>query len=180
MRLDRAQAVNPYEYLPSVPVFSVTSEDVRDGETVPLTHVHGSAGGDDTSPALSWSGFPASTAGFAVTCYDPDVPNVGGWWHWLLLDLPLSVTSLPRAAGHHDGSGLPAGAVQLRTSYGTRGYGGCAPPPGDRPHRYFFAVHALDVPSLGVDPDASPAVGSFMITAHEVARALVVPVFARS
>jgi hypothetical protein len=74
---------------------------------------------------------------------------------------------------------LPAGAVQLVTSYGTRGYGGCAPPPADRPHRYFFAVHALDVPTLGVDADATPAVGSFMITAHEVARALIVPVFAR-
>jgi len=179
MNLDRPVAVNPYAYLPSVPGFTVTSEDVRDGETVPLTHVHGSAGGEDVSPQLSWSGFPAETAGFAVTCYDPDVPNVGGWWHWLLLDLPAGVTSLPRGAGWPDGAALPAGAVQLVTSYGTRGYGGCAPPPADRPHRYFFAVHALDVPTLGVDADATPAVGSFMITAHEVARALIVPVFAR-
>jgi Raf kinase inhibitor-like YbhB/YbcL family protein len=178
MKLDRPRAVNPYDYVPEVASFSVTSEDVRDGETVDRLHVHGSAGGEDVSPQLAWSGFPAETAGFAVTCYDPDVPNLSGWWHWLLLDLPVSVTSLARGAGAGAGDGLPAGAFQLRNDYGTAGYGGCAPPPGDRPHRYFFAVHALDVPTLGVDASVTPAVGSFMITAHEIARALIVPTFA--
>ncbi len=178
MRLDRPLAADPYQALPA-PAFTVSSNDVQHGEAVHLRHVHDSAQGDNVSPHLSWSGFPEQTAGFAVTCFDPDVPNVGGWWHWLLLDLPVSITSLPRGAGSADASALPSGALQLVTSYGTRGYGGCAPPPGDRAHRYFFAVHALDVPELGVPADASPAVGSFMITAHEVARALVVPVFAR-
>jgi hypothetical protein len=179
MRLDRPLAADPYDALPPVPAFVVSSDDVRHGEMVHRRHVHGSAQGENLSPQLSWSGFPEQTAGFAVTCFDPDVPNVGGWWHWLLLDLPVSTTSLPQGAGSADGAALPAGALQLTTSYGTRGYGGCAPPPGDRAHRYFFAVHALDVPALGVTDDVSPAVGSFMITAHEVARALVVPVFSR-
>ena len=178
MKLDRPHAVNPYEYLPEVPSFTLTSEDVTDGEPIDSTFVHGSADGEDVSPQLSWSGFPTETAGFAVTCYDPDVPNLSGWWHWLLLDVPASVTSLPRGAGTADGAHLPAGSFQLRTDYGTIGYGGCAPPPGDRPHRYFFVVHALDVPRLGVDSSVTPAVGSFMITAHEIARAMIVPTFA--
>jgi Raf kinase inhibitor-like YbhB/YbcL family protein len=177
MRLERSVPPSPYDFVPAVPSFTLTSDDVRDGEAVHLRHAHDSAGGENVSPQLSWSGFPEQTAGFAVTCFDPDVPNVGGWWHWLLLDVPLTVTSLPRGAGSVDGAALPAGAVQLVTSYGSAGYGGCAPPPGDRPHRYFFAVHALDVPSLEVDASASPAVGSFMVTAHEVARALLVPVY---
>jgi Raf kinase inhibitor-like YbhB/YbcL family protein len=177
MRLERSVPPSPYDFVPTVPSFTLTSDDVRDGEAVHLRHAHDSAGGQNVSPQLSWNGFPEQTAGFAITCFDPDVPNLGGWWHWLLLDLPVTVTSLPRGAGSGDGTALPAGAVQLVTSYGSAGYGGCAPPPGDRPHRYFFAVHALDVPSLGVDASASPAVGSFMVTAHEVARALIVPVY---
>jgi Raf kinase inhibitor-like YbhB/YbcL family protein len=177
MRLDRSVPASPYDFVPTVPSFTLTSDDVWDGEQVDLRHAHDSAGGANVSPQLSWSGFPAQTAGFAVTCFDPDVPNVGGWWHWLLLDLPVTTTSLPRGAGSADGAALPAGAVQLATSYGSAGYGGCAPPPGDRPHRYFFAVHALDVPSLGLDASTSPAVGSFMVTAHEVGRALLVPVY---
>ncbi len=178
MRLDRPPAPNPYDYLPSAPSFTVTSEDVRDGEPIEKFHAHASAGGQDLSPQLSWSGFPAETASFAITCYDPDVPNHSGWWHWLVVNLPASVTSLPRGAGSGDGSNLPDGAIQLRSDYGTPGYGGCAPPPGDRPHRYFFAVHALDVPTLGIDASVTPAVGSFQIIAHELARAIIVPTYA--
>jgi hypothetical protein len=45
------------------------------------------------------------------------------------------------------------GAVEH--GYGAKAYGGPAPPPGDRPHRY-VVVHALDVERLGVNEDTSP------------------------
>ncbi len=178
MQLDRREAPNPYDFLPAVPSFEVTSDDLEHGGTVPLTCVHTSANGEDVSPQLSWSGYPGQTQGFAVTCFDPDAPTGSGWWHWMLLDIPADVTSLPRGAGSADGSALPDGAWHLVNSYGTAAYGGSAPPPGDYPHKYIFAVHALDVPALGIDPSVSQEVAGFNLTAHTIARGLLVATYA--
>jgi Raf kinase inhibitor-like YbhB/YbcL family protein len=176
--LKRERPRGPYDYLPDVPSFTLTSEDISDGGVCDMCHVHTSAGGDDLSPQLSWSGFPEQTRSFAVTCFDPDAPTHSGWWHWAAVNIPASVTSLPRGAGAADGSGMPAGTVQFRTDYGTFGYGGAAPPPGDHDHRYYFAVHALDVDHLDLDPTTSPAVVGFHLTAHTLARAVLVTTFA--
>src|SRR5690606_5727287 len=99
----------------------------------------GSVGGDNVSPQLAWSGFPADTKGFVVTCFDPDAPTGSGFWHWVLVNLPATVTELPRGVAEGD----LGGAFSVRNDYGQHGYGGAAPPAGDRPHRYLFAVHAL-------------------------------------
>jgi Raf kinase inhibitor-like YbhB/YbcL family protein len=178
VKLTRNRPGGPYEHLPEVATFPVTSEDIVDGDVLSMTHVHGSAGGDDLSPQLSWSGFPEQTKSFAITCFDPDAPTHSGWWHWQVVNIPSSVTSLPRGAGAPDGSGLPAGTVQFRTDYGTAGYGGAAPPPGDHPHRYFFAVHALDVDHLDLSPDTPAAIVGFNLTAHTIARGVLVATFA--
>ena len=53
-----------------------------------------------------------------------------------------------------------------------------APPKGDRPHRYVFAVHALDVPALDVTEDMSPAFVGFSMGYHTLARAVMRPTFA--
>jgi len=177
MDLQRTPPPNPYDHLPAVPALVVTSEDLTDGGVVPLVHCHDGSGGENVSPQLSWSGFPATTRSFAVTCFDPDAPTGSGWWHWILTDLPSSVTSLPRGAGTPDGSQLPDGAVQHRTDYGSYGYQGSGPPHGDYPHRYFFAVHALDTPSLGLAADTPAAIVGFHLTAHAVARGTLVATF---
>jgi len=169
--LDRPLAPNPYDLLPKVPSFSLTSEDISEGATLPHVHVGDWAGGGNQSPHLRWSGFPANTAGFALTCYDPDAPTGSGFWHWAVANIPLSVTELPRGAGNPSGEGLPPGVVQLKNDAGTVGYVGAAPPKGDRPHRYIFAVHALDVPQLEVGPGATPAFLGFNIVFHVIARA---------
>jgi Raf kinase inhibitor-like YbhB/YbcL family protein len=157
----------------------VTSDDVAHGVQMADAQVYNSFGmsGGNVSPQLSWSGFPAQTKGFAVTCYDPDAPTGSGFWHWLVIDIPASVTSLPAGAGSADGSALPAGAFHVRNDYGTKDFGGAAPPAGDEPHRYVFAVHALDVETLGVDSNVTPAVTGFNLRFHTVARGLLVPVF---
>ncbi len=174
MNLDRPQAPDPYSLLPRTESFELTSPDFADGDALPDTH---SYGGANRSPALSWSGAPEGTKQFVVSCYDPDAPTPSGFWHWFAVGLPADVTSLAEDAGKSDGGSLPAGVAQLPNDFGTRDFGGAAPPAGDRPHRYIFAVHALDTDDLGLDPDTSPAKASFMMLGHILARATLTGTF---
>jgi Raf kinase inhibitor-like YbhB/YbcL family protein len=172
----------PYDFMPSVPAFTVESNDVADGQQMPDAQVFDGFGmtGQNISPHLRWSGFPAETKSFAVTCFDPDAPTGSGFWHLVLLDVPASVTELATGAVSGDLSGLPAGAFCVRNDYGVKAFGGAAPPQGDPPHRYVFAVHALDVDDLasqGVDSDVSPAVAGFNLRFHTIARGILTPVF---
>jgi phosphatidylethanolamine-binding protein (PEBP) family uncharacterized protein len=93
--------------------------------------------------------------------------------------VPASVTELPTGAASGDLSGLPRGAFCVRNDYGAKAFGGAAPPQGET-HRYVFAVHALDLPSLaaeGIDSDVSPAVAGFNLRFHTIARGMIIPVF---
>ncbi len=169
----------PYDFMPAVPSFELRSDDVADGRMMSDDQVYNGFGmsGRNISPSLSWSGFPEQTRSFAVTCYDPDAPTGSGFWHWVLLGIPASVTSLPAGAGSADGSRLPKGAFHVRNDYGTKDFGGAAPPAGDPPHRYVFAVHALDVENLDVNDEVTPAVAGFNLRFHTIARALLIPVY---
>jgi len=172
--LDRPPTPDPYPLLPAAASFTVTSADVRDGE--PMADLFSYEGGN-LSPQLSWSGFPAETLGFVVTCFDPDAPTPSGFWHWVVAGLDAATTELPRGAGAEGGADLPKGAFQIRNDMGGAGYMGAAPPPGDQLHRYFFVVHAIDVAALDVDDTVTPAVVSFNLAFHTLARAQIVPTY---
>jgi Raf kinase inhibitor-like YbhB/YbcL family protein len=178
---ETGRAPLPYDFLPPVPELTVTSDDIEQGELLPELHRADSMGmtGGNVSPHLRWSGAPAGTQSYAVTCFDPDAPTGSGFWHWVVFDIPASVTELRRGAGSSDGGGLPSGAIQARNDTGGHGYFGAAPPPGHGDHRYVFAVHALEVPTLGLDADATPAYVGFNLTFKTLARGAIIADYGR-
>ncbi len=116
---------------------AVTSSAFGEGGRIPSDFT---CDGADMSPPIEWSGVPANAQSLAVIADDPDAPS-GDWVHWLVYDLPPSVTQLP--AGIPGGGKLSGGGSHGRTDFGALGYGGPCPPRGA--HRYFFKVYALDV-----------------------------------
>ncbi|APV49941.1 phospholipid-binding protein [Betaproteobacteria bacterium GR16-43] len=178
----------------------------------PTNHVRMS---ENRNPALSWSEAPAATRSFAILCHDPDVPSVGtdvnqagrtipaslprvDFFHWVLVDLPASVTSIgegefssaivangkpgPAAArgsrqGVNDYTGWFADDPAMAGQY--FGYDGPCPPWNDEiVHHYVFTVFALDVARLPVEgaftgPDARKA-----MEGHVLAQASVTGLYA--
>ena len=173
MNLDRPVSPDPYSLLPSVPALTVSSTSFQHNTRLPEEYVFDGWGlsGGNLSPQLSWSGAPAGTKGYAVTCFDPDAPTPCGFWHWLLVGIPADVTSLDAGAGTAENA--PPGAFHVANDFGDTKYDGAAPPAGDQNHRYLFAVHALDTDDLGLDDSASAAVTAFTMGGHTLARGVI-------
>lgn len=161
--------------------FVLKSGSFADGDMLPKAFVHSAmgAGGDNLSPDLSWSGAPEGTQSFALTLYDPDAPTGSGWWHWVVYDIPATVTSLPRGAGAAGGATLPAGAKMGHTDFGTADYGGAAPPPGHGPHRYIFTLYALNTPKLDVPAGCTAAYIGFNIHFAQLGEARLTALYQR-
>lgn len=167
MSLDRPVHPDPYTLLPAVASFTVTSDDVTDGQPLGAGQI---AAEGNTSPQLAWSDVPEGTKSFTVTCFDPDAPTPSGFWHWVLVDLPADVRELPAGAASLP---LPDGAFHVRNDVGDAGFLGAAPPKGDQVHRYYFVVHAVSEPTLGVDANATPAQVSFTLAMKSLGRAII-------
>jgi Raf kinase inhibitor-like YbhB/YbcL family protein len=158
--------------------FSLTSPDLSGKARIPDAHVFNGFGcsGTNRSPALAWRNLPTGTKSIAVTMYDPDAPTGSGWWHWVVYNLPASTMALPAGAS---AGGLPAGAVQGRTDFGSAGYGGPCPPAGDKPHRYVFTVFALKTEKLELPADATAALVGFNLNANTIAKAKFTALYGR-
>jgi hypothetical protein len=168
-RIQEAIVTNdPLARFGEVPQFSLTSSDMTDGGPLRSAQYGADAGGADVSPQLSWRGFPAETQSFALTVFDPDAPTGSGFWHWAVANLPVSVTEL--SAGVQS---LPAGSLVLPNELRLTSFSGAAPPPETGTHRYQFIVHALDVPTLDLDPQSTPGVLGFNLHFHTLARAVL-------
>lgn len=164
--------------------FILESQSFRDGDYLSATHVLSEnfgfgCSGENRSPHLAWSGAPADTKSFAITCYDPDAPTGSGFWHWLVVNIPASVTELPSGAGALESGLLPAHALQIRNDYGIAGYGGPCPPPHDHPHRYIFTAFAVAKDVLPVRADTSAAVVGFNLHFNTLAKATLMGLFKR-
>jgi Raf kinase inhibitor-like YbhB/YbcL family protein len=124
--------------------FTVKVDEFENGAWIPQRH---SCEGEDAAPTVSWSGEPAGTKSFALIMDDPDAP-AGTWTHWVLWDIP--------GDRHKIEAGFRPGmfGVSGKNDFGREGYGGPCPPKGHGPHRYFFRLYAVNVPTLGVNAGA--------------------------
>ena len=158
----------------------LASSDISAGGQIAEAQVFNGFGckGGNVSPALSWSNPPAGTRSFALLMHDPDAPTGSGWWHWVVYNIPASVSSLPAGAGDPQKNLLPAGVVQGRTDFGTPGYGGPCPPPG-KPHHYYLRLYALKVTRLDVPADATAAYIGFMVRMQSLGKAELMGVYGR-
>lgn len=146
----------------------VSSESFQDGGVIPMANVFTGCGGKNVAPQLSWSGAPDGTAGYAITCFDPDAPTGSGYWHWVAFDVPAKVRSL--AAGDGNASS-PGGGTAGYNDFGQSTYCGPCPPKGDGEHHYTFTVYALDVDRLaGVDEATTGATVVFNMRGHVLAQ----------
>jgi Raf kinase inhibitor-like YbhB/YbcL family protein len=109
----------------------LTSTSFKDGDVIPGEYtfcIPAAEGhvclGANRNPQLAWSGAPAETRSFVLTCHDPDVPSRGDdvnqegrsvpaslprvdFFHWVLVDIP--VTTVEIAAGSHSSEVTPGG-----------------------------------------------------------------------
>ncbi|MGH8150622.1 MAG: YbhB/YbcL family Raf kinase inhibitor-like protein [Steroidobacteraceae bacterium] len=164
-----AQAQKPFE---------LSSPKFPSGGTLPRTQLNRRCGGRDISPTLKWRNPPMGTQSYVLLLHDPDAPNAQGFWHWVVYDIPGTVTSLPAGAGGAHGKLLPAGAIQARSDFGTVGYGGPCPPPG-RAHRYYFRLYALPVARINVPPHATATIIAAYVDATALGRAQLMVTYGR-
>lgn len=157
--------------------FTLESKDLK-GQLSKVQEFNGfGCNGQNVSPELHWRNAPKGTKSFALTVYDPDAPTGSGWWHWLVVNIPVSANTIDAdASAKH---GLPKGAVETMTDYGTAAFGGACPPKGDKAHRYVFTVHALDVEKLDLSAKSDSAVVGYMINAHTIQKASILSYYKR-
>jgi Raf kinase inhibitor-like YbhB/YbcL family protein len=145
--------------------FALTSSALREGQAIPARFT---CDGTNASPPLAWSDPPQAARGFALIMDDPDAPN-RTFTHWMLYDIPATATEL---TDQSLGKTLP-------NDFGRAGYGGPCPPVGAGPHRYFFTLYAVDVPSLNPKGRTRKALER-VLQAHTVATARLMARYERT
>jgi Raf kinase inhibitor-like YbhB/YbcL family protein len=149
--------------------FSLKSNELG-GQFTNNQYVNGMGfSGKNQSPQLYWENAPKETQSFAVTMYDLDAPTGGGFWHWVVFNIPADVHELKSDAGNPAKPLLSEGIVQSNTDIGVPGYVGAAPPDGPA-HRYLITVHALSK-KLELDKNATPAFVGFNMHFATLAKA---------
>lgn len=126
---------------------SLVSTDIRSGTVIPAAHIYPRCGGENISPALSWSGAPDGTKSFVLTMIDVDV-KPDEWSHWVVVGLPATVSSLPRGA-----RSLPGSAKTIVSNFGDAAYAGPCPPKGTGIHHYEFTIWALPSVEISLHDD---------------------------
>ena len=158
---------------------SLTSTDIAEGQNMEKQQegIGFGCDGDNLAPSLAWSGAPEGTQSYALTVYDRDAPTGSGLWHWAVVNIPASVTSLSEGAGTPDNP-LPEGTVVVRNDLSQNQFAGACPPEG-RKHNYVFTVYAMPMPALPLDETASSALVGGMTNMMSLDRASITATYER-
>lgn len=146
--------------------FELTSTDIAPQGLIAEQFAFNGFGctGENISPAMSWSNAPSGTKSYALMVHDGDAQTGGaGFWHWVVLDIPVSATGLAQGAGTADGAALPTGTQQIASDFGVPGWGGPCPPVADAAHRYDFTLYALPVEQLELPEGATASLAGFIV-----------------
>jgi Raf kinase inhibitor-like YbhB/YbcL family protein len=154
-------------------VAGLKANDVIPGKFI---YNHAGCSGDNLSPEITWDGVPASAKSLALAVWDQDAPVSGGFYHWVILNLPVGTRSLAEGAGNVGTHQAPAGSIQLVNDWGDPGYGGPCPP-GHSRHRYHFILYALKVDHLPVTAKTKISDAAAQIKQAAVASGEVVLVY---
>jgi Raf kinase inhibitor-like YbhB/YbcL family protein len=131
----------------SFAAMTLTSKDIIAGGPIPTVHIYPRCGGQNISPQLAWSGAPQTAKSFVLTMIDVDV-KPSQWSHWIIVDLPTNVTSLPQGV-----ESLPGSAKTLSSNFGDAAYAGPCPPKGTGVHHYQFTIWALPTATNSLTDD---------------------------
>ena len=191
------------------------SNSFTDGGTIPgefafavIDAAHHVKLSSNRNPHLAWSGTPAGTRSCVLICHDYDVPSRGDdvnqegreipaslprvdFFHWSLVDIPASMTSIEAGAFSH--TVTPRGKSGPAAAHGARqgindytawfasdhdmegdyfGYDGPCPPWNDSIlHHYVFTLYALDVPRVPLEGKFGGADVRKAMEAHVLAQA---------
>lgn len=127
--------------------FILTSSGFENGQTIPMKFARD---GDNLNPPLSWSGAPSNTASFALIMDDPDAPTKEPWVHWVMYNLPPTLTSLPQGV-----TTLPTPSQLGLNTWNLQKYDGPQPPKNQQ-HLYILTLYALDMMLFVDDESSSP------------------------
>lgn len=169
---------------PAKAKLTVTSPAFASNQPIPKDFT---ADGRNVNPPLKWTPGPAGTTNYVILVEDPDVKN-GPFVHWIVIDLPASLTNL--AAGMEiPGTAVSAAlnaspdtarptASQLKNSKGLNQYVGPEPPP-NQVHHYHFEVFAVDHP-LNLPRTADRAAVETTMRGHVLAEGTLVGTYERA
>ena len=149
----------------------IKSSCFKNGDTLPheqVLNIHGCTG-ENVSPDLEWSQ-SVDAESYALICHDPDAPVNGGWYHWIVLNIPKNITSIKKGEINY---------TETLTDFGTSGYGGACPPIGHGLHHYHFIIYALNVEKLDIDKNENPRVVHRLVKEHMIDSGMLTAVYRR-
>ncbi|HLH94676.1 MAG TPA: YbhB/YbcL family Raf kinase inhibitor-like protein [Xanthobacteraceae bacterium] len=163
-------------------LFEVASPDFPDNGMLSEAHagvgksLRGpwACGGQNQSPALSWSHAPAETKSFAIIMDDPDAASGRGGNHWIMYDIPPTTVAVARGEANQPGR-FVSGNSGNNAAY----HGACAEP-GAKAHHFIFLVYALDIPLGQLKPGLTKAEFMREIQGHNLAEASIVARYQRA
>ena len=158
------------------PMINIKIADFADGGHIPARYTC-AAGQGSPSPAITWSGAPATTQSYAAILHDPD-PVLGGSatndvLHWAIFDIPGDAKGLLEGVKNGEQAD---GSKQIKNIGGGAGYMGPCPPAGHGDHHYILEVFALSA-KLGLPDTTSRADLMSAMNGKVVAKGLYVGLF---